>query len=356
MVNWEDPHVLALSIRAYILFVHLVIGAYLWEYLLTLDFDWSIIRRRRKLNLGIILYLLPRYATLFVAFVAIRLTNAFKEIDCTAWNYVQHGSAYVAVSLASALLYARVWALSDGHPLVVYGIGFLYVGNWAMVIYGTYFSYGQYVPQMYICAAVNLEPHRWNALYQLVFDLACLGTMLLVLIRMHHGGSLWRLLVQQGILYFVAICLVYILHLTFLSLHLNHAVAQMPSALRVIVTCVAATRMQRGLIEFVEKRPVITTGGVGSGIGTFSREQMHAAKLQANPSFGVTSPRSISFTPGTVNMNGSHGGNMQISVNVNTDTWQHETRMDRNREFDQDVYGLDKIDTRSREHRGGHAV
>jgi hypothetical protein len=58
-------------------------------------------------------------------------------------------------------------------------------------------SYGQYIPELYICAAVNLEPHRYNAAYQLVFDLTCLTTMLVCLIRMHRGGSLWRFLLQQ---------------------------------------------------------------------------------------------------------------------------------------------------------------
>ncbi|KAH7096886.1 hypothetical protein BKA62DRAFT_718196 [Auriculariales sp. MPI-PUGE-AT-0066] len=267
MVKWEDPHVIALSIRAYTLFLHLMIGAYLWEYLLNLDFDWAILRRTRKISRGTVLYLLIRYGTLFVACVSLGVTNAFHDPGCKVWMRIQRGSANFAVTIGAGLLYARVWALSEGNVFVVWGLGTLYLANWAITIYGVYAATGVYVPAMYICASDDLPVHRVVVIYQLAFDLICLWAMLYLLMRMHRGGSnsLWQFLVNQGVLYFIAICLVYILDLTIFSLHVNKVVKQIPGAFRAVVTCIAASRMQRGLIEFVEKRPVVTSTNATGG-------------------------------------------------------------------------------------------
>ncbi|KAH7102124.1 hypothetical protein BKA62DRAFT_792653 [Auriculariales sp. MPI-PUGE-AT-0066] len=303
MVDWNDPHVLALCIRAYTLLVHVVAGIYFWEFSVTLNFDWRILRGKRPRNLGALLYLLPRYSCLVTAIIAVRVTNAIGPLNC---------QAYITISFSSALLYARVWALSEGNPFVVWVLGFLYLGNWAMVVYGVYFSYGQYFDTFYICAAINLTPHRWNALYQLIFDLACLADP--------SGIFSFN---RPGLLYFVAIAIVYALHLTFLSAQMNPAVAQMPSVLRVVAATIAVTRMQRGLIDFVEKRPVITSGG--SVAGAFSREETLAPTVKPK-----------GFPDNAVYAGSSYRG-LQISVNV--DTWQ-----ERQSHFDEDVFPMNKMD------------
>jgi len=58
-------------------------------------------------------------------------------------------------------------------------------------------SYAEYIPSLYICAATRLALHQSNTIYQFAFDVACLCLMLVYLMRMHRGGSLWTLLVQQ---------------------------------------------------------------------------------------------------------------------------------------------------------------
>ncbi|KAH7102122.1 hypothetical protein BKA62DRAFT_829703 [Auriculariales sp. MPI-PUGE-AT-0066] len=332
MVNWNDPHVLALSIRAYALFAHMLAGLWLWEFIVTFDFDWQIIRGKRPRNLGALLYLLPRYSCMATAIVAVRITNAIGPLDCMGWNYAQHAWAYITISFASALLYARVWALTEGNPWVVGGLGILYVGNWGMVVYGVYFSRGEWFEKSYVCAAVLLTHHRWNAIYQLVFDMLCLGVMLFVLIRMHHGGSLWRLLVQQGLLYFLAITFLFALHLTFLSLPLNPAVSQIPSALRVVGVTIAVTRMQRGLIDFVQNRPVVTSSG---GAGTFSRDGTTLAVPSAAKRKGYP-PTTTYPSP-----NATHGS---VQINVNVDTWGEDQRKAQ-LDDDHEVFPMNKMDS-----------
>ncbi|KAH7096884.1 hypothetical protein BKA62DRAFT_774765 [Auriculariales sp. MPI-PUGE-AT-0066] len=273
MVKWEDPEVIALSFRAYTLLLHVIVGAYLWEYAINLDFDWLVLRGRRKLTRGAAFYLLLRYTALFVICVSLGVTNAFHDPGCKAWMYVQRGSANIAMTLASGLLYARVWAISEGNPIIVWGIGLLYLGNWGTMAYGIYMAEGVYLETMFICVSGDVEAYRLLVIYQLTFDLICLSTMLFLLLRMHHGGSnsLWKFLVNQGVLYFVAICSAYILDLAFefSAKHLNTVVSQIPSVFRVLVTCIAALRMQRGLIEFVDKRPAITSTRVTTGTGDY---------------------------------------------------------------------------------------
>ncbi|EJD44997.1 hypothetical protein AURDEDRAFT_165869 [Auricularia subglabra TFB-10046 SS5] len=273
--NWQDPYVLLMSARAFILVVHTIFGIYLWEFLQSLNFDWQFITRRRPLKAASVIYLLARY-TMLVALIR--------------WNYVLHGCAYTCVAFTSLLLYIRVVALSARNRFVVVGLGLFYATYWAFVVYGVYHvreafsafetlaekrpvlpslpvldishSEAEYVPELFLCAAVKLTAHRLNTIVQFSFDFTCLCVMTYFLLRGHRGGSLWKFLVQQDIVYFLCITSAYLFASVFLIINLNDAVSQAPNVFALLITSVCATRMQRGLAEFYEPsrpRTYVTT-------------------------------------------------------------------------------------------------
>lgn len=261
--NWQDPYVLLMSARAFILVVHTIFGVYLWEFLQSLNFDWQFITRRRPLKAASVIYLLARYTMLVALIVGVRICNALSpDINCQRWNYVLHACAYTCVAFTSLLLYIRVVALSARNRFVVVGLGLFYATYWAFVVYGVYHSEAEYVPELFLCAAVKLTAHRLNTIVQFSFDFTCLCVMTYFLLRGHRGGSLWKFLVQQDIVYFLCITSAYLFASVFLIINLNDAVSQAPNVFALLITSVCATRMQRGLAEFYEPsrpRTYVTT-------------------------------------------------------------------------------------------------
>ncbi|KAH7097108.1 hypothetical protein BKA62DRAFT_458725 [Auriculariales sp. MPI-PUGE-AT-0066] len=275
MANWSNP----IIARAFTLLTYTSFGAAVWEFLLPLHFDWELVCRKRKLTLGTFLYLLCKYSMFFTAGIFLVASNGSKNSRCDVWIWIQYGAASFATNIATGLLYARVWALSGGHLVAVWGIGVLYAGLWGATIYSTYRADGRYIDELSMCSSENLQAHLVATVYQLVVDVLCLGAILFLLVRTHRKGSssLWRFLMQQGVVYIVVICLVYIFDVVCTSLPLDTAIALTPSQMRLAVTFIAATRMQRGLIEFVEHRPVITSNVSGSSAGVFKRSRMSRA-------------------------------------------------------------------------------
>ncbi|KAH7097800.1 hypothetical protein BKA62DRAFT_814877 [Auriculariales sp. MPI-PUGE-AT-0066] len=269
-INWQDPEIVFLSGRALTLLIHLFAGVYFWEYLLSLDFDWEIIRGKRKLNLATAFYILTRYSILLTKIIALRIFNVYSvEINCQVWIYLLHGFGYASVAFASGLLYLRVCACSAGNPFVVWSMGAGYVANWAFVVYGTYHTEGLRIPQLFACGALNSLAHRPNIIFQFSYDLACLVLMLFFLLRAHRGGSLGEFLIQQGLLYFVCICVVYLLNVILISLNLNEAINLMPQGCSLFTTTVCATRMQRELLKYVQHQNE-GSGGFGLSGATYS--------------------------------------------------------------------------------------
>ncbi|KAH7067123.1 hypothetical protein BKA62DRAFT_779209 [Auriculariales sp. MPI-PUGE-AT-0066] len=253
-MQWRSDLVLFLSGRAYILMAHAMAG--IWEFIINLGFDWDVARGRRKFNIATLFYLLPRYSSLMVSIVALRITNVFSaNVDCQAWIYALHCFSYGTVGLTSGLLYAECsCALSARNIFVIIGIGLAYLGYWVLVVYAIYHSKGVYVQQLLACSAEDLHTHRITTIYMFGFDLLCLSAVLVCLLRMHRGGSLWSYLLKQGILYFICICVAYLCSVVFHILDLNDAVSEAPNTVagKLFVTTVCATRMQRGLIEYFD--------------------------------------------------------------------------------------------------------
>ncbi|KAH7096597.1 hypothetical protein BKA62DRAFT_675749 [Auriculariales sp. MPI-PUGE-AT-0066] len=60
-VVWSDPEVVSKSQRALVLFAHAGFGLYMfislfgrWEFIVTLDYDIALVRRKRSFNVGVL--------------------------------------------------------------------------------------------------------------------------------------------------------------------------------------------------------------------------------------------------------------------------------------------------------------
>ncbi|KAH7059121.1 hypothetical protein BKA62DRAFT_817671, partial [Auriculariales sp. MPI-PUGE-AT-0066] len=252
-LNWKDPTVLHHCGRAYLMIAHFVSGMYIWEFMVTFGFDWAVLRRKRSLTFGTLLYILPRYTSLLVVIIILRTSNVFSSsVDCKTWIHVQFAAAFGTVGMTSGILYIRICALSGNHKAVKYGMGLSYLGYWGLVAYSAYQPSGYYVETLYACSPADVNVHRATEIYMFCFDLCCLSIALGCLIRVHRGGSLARFLINQGIVYFVCICAAYLITLIFTLLDLNDPMTASSGVVGVFLMTICSTRMQRQLLEYFD--------------------------------------------------------------------------------------------------------
>jgi len=84
MANWRDPALEYVENVAHIKFVHVIGGLYIWEFLLNIDFEYSIIVGRRKSTHASSLYITCRWCTLLTVILELLAFDAPQRINCQA--------------------------------------------------------------------------------------------------------------------------------------------------------------------------------------------------------------------------------------------------------------------------------
>ncbi|KAF8496138.1 hypothetical protein F5888DRAFT_1804280 [Russula emetica] len=139
MVNFHDPIVIAREYGEVYRFWGLMDGIFIWEFMITLDYEWSVIRGRRPYRWTIWIYSLIRVATLATVALNIFSLDATTRINCQvchairlrpyarfliAWFLkvaanLQFIFAYLALATSSLLIVLRIIAIWDRKKVIV---------------------------------------------------------------------------------------------------------------------------------------------------------------------------------------------------------------------------------------------
>ncbi|KAK0447327.1 hypothetical protein EV421DRAFT_1901439 [Armillaria borealis] len=218
MVNWKDATIIAEQYLGVAKVTHFCAGVFLWEFLSTMDYEFTIYTRKRPFRWTLIIYLLTRYATLGAMLCYLIGFNDRIEFDCKAWletTYAHHETAW---DLASRT-----------------------------------------------CIAKNTAENALNCITTFVTDFVLLLSMLSGILRTKNDQSLWRLLYRQGVVwtalatvaevpelvrYFSSAALLVDTKLPwkiFLNLNLNDPMNLMFQPVAMTILNIAATRLYRDL-------------------------------------------------------------------------------------------------------------
>lgn len=249
MVHWQDPVTLLLCARAFEIFTSICFGLYLWEFLVSFPFDWEHFTLRRPFRWTFCIYFLARYLILLGLIAGVRISNVLNPIDCDTWNHLVYASAHGCFAFSSLLLLMRVTAIAGRNMWLSLFLGTFYLGNVGTLVHGVTVAKAVYIPQLFLCGAANTVASRINVFTSFAFDLTCLITMLVLLMRT-HGGDLWTFLVNQGIMYFIVTAVSYLIPAILLVLNLNDAMNEIPQVAAVTSMAICATRMYRHLSTF----------------------------------------------------------------------------------------------------------
>jgi len=201
MFNFRDPAVVYNHNWDLIKSSSVVDGVFLWEFLTTLHYEWSVIKGHRPYRWTIWVYSLTRVAALVAVVLDILLITITTPVNCQLEIIFLFTLGYLALAPASLLIVLRIAAIWNRHRFVV-AIAF---GTWGLslpfFIQGIWRLRAASVPETGVCVVVKIAGIRLSTLVMLVTDMVLLLIMLLGLFRLHRdaGGSmaLGRLLWNQ---------------------------------------------------------------------------------------------------------------------------------------------------------------
>jgi len=141
-------------------------GIYVYDWLLSLNFEWEFVTRKRKFRWPMIFYFANRYCAL-AAMIAIIIGVDIKtlgRINCTALFIFIQLSAAAAVGLASINLSIRTIAIWSSNKYIVAGLILAIIGQWCLIL-----QVGQLKAQSYIVEDVGVLCFTQNSDRQLLF-------------------------------------------------------------------------------------------------------------------------------------------------------------------------------------------
>ncbi|KAH9957074.1 hypothetical protein BGW80DRAFT_1466043 [Lactifluus volemus] len=227
-----------------------------WEFITTLDFEWSVIRGHRPYRWTIWIYSLTRITTLISATINIVNFASPRPINCQVVVILQSVFASFAMALASLLIMLRVVAIWNRKKIILALAISVWGTDIAFLIHAIARLQFEWEPvkSTGICTIPNSDIIKLNAIVSFLTDIILLLMMLAGLLRLRIGGggmlNLGNFLWKQGIIW-ISLSIVFgIPPVLFLILNLNEAFNLMFQVPAMTAVTISATRIYRSLTHF----------------------------------------------------------------------------------------------------------
>ncbi|KAH9999662.1 hypothetical protein BJV74DRAFT_166007 [Russula compacta] len=250
MTNWQDPAIQLADAFALIKLTYLVAGVYIWEFLLNLNFDYSVITRKRKFVRTQLIFIGCRWCTLFAIIPNLVGLDTTQGIDCRATVIMNYIFGYLSILFASSLIILRIYALWEKHRMVTAVASGCWLANAISYTYSVATFVGQRIGMF--CEEDNTLHNRISIFCTFTTDLILLALMLAGVLRWKgegESGYLWWLLYTQGLAWVVVFALAEVPPVVFIILDLNYPMNRMSLFPAVIILSVGASRFYLGLIN-----------------------------------------------------------------------------------------------------------
>ncbi|KAG2147821.1 uncharacterized protein EDB93DRAFT_1145454 [Suillus bovinus] len=205
MVDWHDPD---LEAKLRILsgqLLYAILGLYGWHYMRSSHVEISLLRRQLPFRWPLFSYLTARFSFLITIILSAMQFSPFNtSFDCQNMNFINMFSANVALGCSTTNLMIRTWLIWKTSYLLRLILVLLALGYWTML---TLFVVTARASTIHgVCMISYVKPAYASAVvtYTMVYDLALLVFTIIGLLRMPSSSTLWKKLVKQGVVYFVA--------------------------------------------------------------------------------------------------------------------------------------------------------
>jgi len=263
MVDWKSPETIALQAVIFVKFCHVISGVYLWEWLISLNFDWDYLTGKKKFRWPLFFYFLCRYSQLLAIIgLLVAFNNTTKEINCQAFygfnaamGNISIGAATINLSLRTMAVWGRKWYIVV--PLTV-----LILGHWSLLLHGILLK-AMWVPaQGCVITEANNTILSATFIYSMSLDFIVLCLTGFKLFYLSVGRSrIVNLIVRDGLMFFIVAFLVNLIAVVFMQLNLNPIMSVIANVPAGTAATIVACRAVRRLVCMTTEGCEMFTGG-----------------------------------------------------------------------------------------------
>ncbi|EED83088.1 hypothetical protein POSPLDRAFT_109871 [Postia placenta Mad-698-R] len=269
MPDWSSPTELELDASAFTKLMHCLAGVYFWEFVTTLDFDWSFVTGKRKFQWPLIFYMAGRYCLFFALIGILIALDSVNEVNCQALYTFDQLAGDAAVGLASINLSIRTMALWSQSLYIVIPLVFVILGHWSLILQGVLLK-AEWIPGEG-CAITHTNNTTLAAtfIYSMCFDALVMILSAIKLYNRTHRSQLVGMLFKDGLIYFMVAFAANLIATIFMVLNLNSIMSIVFNVPAAIASTIVACRAVRRLTKFKSEGPEIYTASSHSGVVGF---------------------------------------------------------------------------------------
>ncbi|KAG7092877.1 hypothetical protein E1B28_009189 [Marasmius oreades] len=256
MPDWVSPKEIRHDSVAFVYLIHSLVGIYVWEHLLSLDFDFAFITGRKRFRWPMIFYFANRYLLLCALIGLLVAFDSTSKINCQPL-YVFNQLAGTASTIAGVNLCLRTIAVY-GHskPITVFLV-ILILGHWSLILMNVQIK-AVWIDEQNSCVITTVNNNVLVAtyIYSTCFNLV---VFLLNAYKLYSRGGkqvlvvksrLEKLIFSDGLAYFFVAFLANLTATVFLLLSLNPVMEIIFDVPAVVISTICATRAIRRLSDF----------------------------------------------------------------------------------------------------------
>ncbi|KAF9787906.1 hypothetical protein BJ322DRAFT_1105944 [Thelephora terrestris] len=264
MVNWNSPTELLNNYDAFTKFMHALYGLYLWEFVLSIDFDWQFISGKKKFRWPLIFYFTGRYVLLLALTGIIASLNLRSQVDCQALYTFNQVMGNMAIGIASINLSLRTMAVWSQKWFIVVPLVALILGHWSLLMHGVLLK-AAWIQGSCAIIYTNNKILAASFIYGMAFDFIVLCLTAWKLAFPSGGRSrLVTLIFGDGLIYFLVAFLSNLLATIFMIVDLNAVMSIIANVPAAIVSTIAASRIVRRLHNYSSEGAEVFVSTQGS--------------------------------------------------------------------------------------------
>jgi len=254
MVDWSSPAEIMKNALTFDRFMHCLLGVYVWEWVLSLDFDWQYISGSKQFRWPLVFYFLNRYCLLF-ALVGITIAlNVTTRIDCQVLYTFNSLFGQASIGLASINLSLRTIAIWSKRWYIVAPLVTIILGHWTLLLFGIHVKAKWIDGQGCVITETHSKLLAITFIYTMVFDFIVLAlTAFKLLFPATTRSPLVNLVFNDGLAYFMIAFLANVVATVFGLLNLNPVMSIIANVPAVIAASIAACRAVRRLSDYNTK-------------------------------------------------------------------------------------------------------
>ncbi|KAF8501081.1 hypothetical protein F5888DRAFT_1333173 [Russula emetica] len=229
-------------------------GIYLWEFVTTMNYEWSLIRGHRSYRWTIWIYEIARISTLTSIVMNLVFLNVTARFNCSVWVIFTWIFSFLGLASGSLLIVLRVIAIWHKNNVALGIASGIWTINLGFLISGVARIRAAWNPLANKCVVINLETSKPSLISLFVTDCLLLLLMLagLLHLRRRGGGTfeLGRLLWRQGLIWFTIATIAEFIQVLFLILDVNDVLNNLFLVPCQVTLVISATRLYRALANF----------------------------------------------------------------------------------------------------------